>query len=511
MFCATCNLHYSEHLNFCRRCGNSLVESTDAPVTETLCCTRCGARFLRGENFCQQCGLNVNQRSQETVVGGCYGCGTPWRSGWLYCRHCGLDREQALIGAVSASGAGVSKGIGSEGIELAIEAKVLCPTCGGPIKPYSRFCEICGGGVDSTTASAERSAPPRPSVKSMEEDLQGEVESVGDEHRPSVAASGRKWNRRTKDAAGEVGGKEAPLPATARTSGPGGLNRKGRAGEVGPAERGRAIDQAPRRGQASRWKTGLLLMAIVLLGSLGWWYWPGEERTARIAEDELGGSIPEGMVLVPGGTFEMGREDGDEFERPIHQVTVSSFLLDRTEVTNLEYREYVVATGSPSPPHWLNGTYRTGEEQFPVVNITWEEARGYARWAGKRLPSEVEWEYAARGKDRRLYPWGDDWDSDRANTERGATGQVMAVGSFPGGASPFGLLDMCGNVWEWTADDLTRYDSQPTPLGAGKVIRGGAYDVPRTRATTTYRGGVPPTNRYERTGFRCAGDLPPLP
>ena len=488
MFCATCNLHYSEHLNFCRRCGNSLVESTDAPVTETLCCTRCGARFLRGENFCQQCGMNVNQRSQETVVGGCHGCGTPWRSGWLYCRHCGLDREQALIGAVSASGAGVSKGLGSEGIELVVEERITCPSCGGPIKPYSRYCESCGGSVELATALAERP---------FQEPIQEEITSPGADQRSS-AAVGRRWSRRTKDAVGE--GERGPALRP--------TNRKDREERT---ESARPIDKSQQQVQPVWWQRGLLVMGILLLGLLGWWYWQGTKTSGGETEEGLGRSIPEGMVLVPGGTFEMGREGGDEFERPIHQVTVASFLLDRTEVTNLQYREYVVATGSLAPPHWLNGTYRAGEEQFPVVNITWEEAREYAKWTGKRLPTEVEWEYAARGKDRRLYPWGDEWESDRANTERGAAGLPMAVGSFPNGASPFGLLDMCGNVWEWTLDDLTSYDNPTASLGMGKVIRGGAYDVPRTRATTTYRGVVPPANRYEKTGFRCAGDLVPRP
>ena len=108
MICAKCNLHYPDHLNFCRRCGNPLIDSTDESVVEALCCTRCGGRFIHGENFCQQCGHRLSQRSQETVVGGCYGCGTSWRSGWLYCRTCGLDRDQALMGSVSASAGGVS-------------------------------------------------------------------------------------------------------------------------------------------------------------------------------------------------------------------------------------------------------------------------------------------------------------------------------------------------------------------------------------------------------------------
>jgi formylglycine-generating enzyme required for sulfatase activity len=409
-----------------------------------------------------------------------------------------LDREQALIGAVSASGSGVSKGIGSEGVELAIEEKVSCPSCGGPIKPYSRYCEICGGSVDPGTAKPERSSQPE---ESYEEDLPEEIPSPGVSPKTDKAV-GRRWSRRTKDAVGDAVGENERGPTLLSA------NRKDREGGMGS---GRRVDESPQQRTPIWWGVGLLVTGLVLLGLFGWWYWQGTETTGGEVEEGVGRPIPEGMVLVPGGTFDMGREGGDEFERPVHQVTVASFLLDRTEVTNLQYREYVVATGSLSPPHWLNGTYRAGEEQFPVVNITWEEAREYAKWAGKRLPSEVEWEYAARGKDRRLYPWGDEWDSDRANTERGANGLPMAVGSFPDGASPFGLLDMCGNVWEWTADDLTSYDNPTASLGMGKVIRGGAYDVPRTRALTTYRGVVPPANRYDKTGFRCAGDLSPTP
>ncbi|NDC39269.1 MAG: zinc-ribbon domain-containing protein, partial [Proteobacteria bacterium] len=119
----------------------------DEPVVEAPCCTRCGARFVSGENFCQQCGCKLSQRSQETVVGGCYGCGTPWRSGWLYCRKCGLDRDQALIGPVSASAEGVSS-VATPGVDEPEEVeRVPCPSCGKEIRPYSRFCEACGGSI----------------------------------------------------------------------------------------------------------------------------------------------------------------------------------------------------------------------------------------------------------------------------------------------------------------------------------------------------------------------------
>ncbi|MBK8312597.1 MAG: zinc ribbon domain-containing protein [Acidobacteria bacterium] len=101
MFCATCNLHYPDHLNFCRRCGQPLVESSGEPVIESHCCTRCGARVVRGEHFCQQCGCKLLVKAQETVVGACYHCGALWRTGWLFCKSCGLDRDRALLAPVS--------------------------------------------------------------------------------------------------------------------------------------------------------------------------------------------------------------------------------------------------------------------------------------------------------------------------------------------------------------------------------------------------------------------------
>ena len=215
-------------------------------------------------------------------MGGCYGCGTPWRSGWLYCRHCGLDREQALIGAVSASGAGVSKGIGSEGIELPIEEKISCPNCGGPIKPYSRYCELCGGSVDPATGIPEKSPHPE---RPFQDNIPEEVASAGVGQRFEKAPGGR-WSRRTKDAGGE-GEKEAALRS---------VNRKDR---EGVAKRARPVDDPSRQEQAIWWRAGVLVVGIVLLGLLGWWYWQGTETTGGKVSEGLGRSIPEGMVLVP--------------------------------------------------------------------------------------------------------------------------------------------------------------------------------------------------------------------
>jgi formylglycine-generating enzyme required for sulfatase activity len=216
---------------------------------------------------------------------------------------------------------------------------------------------------------------------------------------------------------------------------------------------------------------------------------------------------PEGMVYVPGGQFEMGRTNGDEFERPAHSVTVEPFFMDRTEVTNQEYQRFVTATSRSAPSHWQNGQFPEAEAKLPVVNVSWDDANAYAKWANKRLPTEAEWEFAARGTDGRLYPWGNNWISSASNAGRANSGRIMEVGRFPNGASPFGALDMCGNVWEWTSSTLRSYAQGNQEIAPGKVIRGGAFDVPNDRATTTYRGVLPADKSRDKTGFRTVRSL----
>ena len=212
---------------------------------------------------------------------------------------------------------------------------------------------------------------------------------------------------------------------------------------------------------------------------------------------------PQGMVYVPGGILGMGRDGGDEFERPVHKVTVAPFFIDRTEVTNAQYQKFIFSSGHRAPSNWKDGRFPPGEAAFPVVNVSWEDALAYAKWQDKRLPTEAEWEFAARGTEGRLYPWGAEWQGQKANTREDGPGRVLPAGSFPKGASPYGVLDLSGNVWEWTASDLTSYGGDGRILAPGKVIRGGAWDVPRDRATATYRGVVQPERTYEKTGFRC--------
>lgn len=550
MICATCNLHYPDHLNYCRRCGNPLIDSTDQPVIEALCCTRCGARFVAGENFCQQCGYRLSHRSQETVVGGCYGCGTPWRSGWLYCRKCGLDRDQALMGPLSASAGGVlpvkplqTSGDLEDDEEVDGESlgRIPCPACEVAIKPYSRFCEACGASIApysrpiSTVLSTDdkpgKATDARIPTESPIEPRDNEKAppashlTAGAQAVESPAAATESTLSVDPNSTRRAEPKRVPTEAAPRPgfvvpvgshSGKGG--RKPKSDDVGPNGKGKNRES----GNAAWQAFGVVSVVIIILGLLfSWWMMgrpPGESAgRSGSTPDGAGnpdngssrtsaGPAPEGMVFVPGGLLQRGRADGDRYEGPVREIRVDPFFIDRVEVTNESYRRYVQATGATPPGHWVNGMYPDGQSQLPVVNVSWYDARGFAEWAGKRLPSEVEWEYAARGADGRLYPWGDDWKSDgtiRANAGDAGNGRIVNVGSYPTGESPFGVLDLSGNVWEWTSDKLLSYADGSTALAAGRVIRGGAFDVAPQQATATYRGILPAEKGFDKTGFRC--------
>jgi formylglycine-generating enzyme required for sulfatase activity len=229
------------------------------------------------------------------------------------------------------------------------------------------------------------------------------------------------------------------------------------------------------------------------------------------------GGPPPGMVHVPGGTFQMG-SDFEQFEKPPHDVTVAPFYMDEHEVMCEEYAAFVRATGHRPPPSWKGGSIPEGRARFPVTGVDWDDAVAYARWAGKRLPTEAEWEFAARGTDGRRYPWGDEWRADATNVKDSrqagaANASLTEVMKHAHGVSPFGVHDMSGNAWEWTATDFGIYPGGDPSLmenqTAGKVIRGGCYLTGLDKATTTYRGKWPPRGKtYEQTGFRCVMDAP---
>jgi formylglycine-generating enzyme len=211
-------------------------------------------------------------------------------------------------------------------------------------------------------------------------------------------------------------------------------------------------------------------------------------------------------ILIPGGEFRMGDSQGKD--RPVHTVQIDSFYIDKYELTNAEYRVYLQQTGKPEPKYW-NSTKFNGDDQ-PVVGVAWEEAMGYCRWTGKRLPTEAEWELAARGRDGTLFPWGDVQSIVATNTRESKEGRPLPVGSFATGKSNYGLYDMSGNVWEWCYDwyEKDYYADSPygnprgPDSGKEKVIRGGGWNI--SIVDMAFRKRVKSDQQYSSLGFRCA-------
>ena len=229
------------------------------------------------------------------------------------------------------------------------------------------------------------------------------------------------------------------------------------------------------------------------------------------------GAIMDEMVTIPAGPFIRGTENGGFDEQPKRTIHLDAFSIDRYEVTNHQYQQFVLATGHRKPGlparYAKSGGKMKGVNQ-PVVYVSWDDASEYCRWKGKRLPTEAEWEKAMRGADGRLWPWGDKEQSNGANWARVQDGYEVSasVGSFQTDRSPYGIMDGAGNVIEWVGDwyDETYYKSSPEQnppspeYGTYRVLRGGSYTTTGGDVRITSRSKMMPDFRDETIGFRCA-------
>ena len=257
------------------------------------------------------------------------------------------------------------------------------------------------------------------------------------------------------------------------------------------------------------------------------------------------------LVFVPDGDFTMG-SDSSSFanERPVHTVSLDSYWIDQTEVTNAMFGVFVDQTGYQTDAERTGSSNvfspDTGNEtiqgadwrhplgpdssvsdlgEHPVVHVSWNDAQAYCEWAGRRLPTEAEWEKAARGTDGWTFPWGNDFDGIRLNSADVNLGGVLGnssfddgfqftspVGTYPSGASPYGALDMAGNVWEWVNDwvDEAYYQDSPSANPSGpasgeyRIVRGGSWHEPEEGLRAAYRGWAGPADTDITLGFRCA-------
>jgi iron(II)-dependent oxidoreductase len=234
--------------------------------------------------------------------------------------------------------------------------------------------------------------------------------------------------------------------------------------------------------------------------------------------------VPGGMVLVPAGSFLMGsdprkdRAAGPQ-EQPQHEVYLDPFRIDRFEVSNVEYLRFVLGTGADWPKFWRENPFPEKAALHPVINVSWHEADAFCRWAGKRLPTEAEWEKAARGGDGRIFPWGNEpagWIKSNIahpGSKRGFKYPPLAnINRYDKGASPYGVYQMAGNVSEWVSDwfdpEYYRHGHDKNPQGPTtgelKVFRGGSWNEdPEVARSAGRNGGLPDRESY-LTGFRCA-------
>ena len=221
------------------------------------------------------------------------------------------------------------------------------------------------------------------------------------------------------------------------------------------------------------------------------------------------------LIFISGGEFTMGSDDYSD-ERPAHRVQLDSFWIGRNEITNRMYRQFQLATNH-RPSDFANDKLYNADDQ-PIVGVDYSDASAYCEWAGGRLPTEAEWEYAARGTDNRTYPWGNEKpDTDRAvyGLVYGKGGSAVAVGTAPGDVSPFGVHDMAGNVLEWCSDWAGPYESDSVgpvsnPQGSGqgnhRIMRGGCWFYQETSLRATARFFTVPHQKVSFGGFRLVVD-----
>jgi formylglycine-generating enzyme required for sulfatase activity len=263
---------------------------------------------------------------------------------------------------------------------------------------------------------------------------------------------------------------------------------------------------------------GLAIYTLIIIGAI---YLTVEFKPVGSYPIDLTDKFGIKMKLIPSGEYIMGRLYLFPEEQPVHLVYLHSFYMDVYEVTNAAYQSCVDDGGCSLPlveyshtrPDYFNNPQFSN---YPVIYVTWPQAETFCKWRGARLPTEAEWEKAARGADNRSYSWGSDLDCSKVNYNA-CSDDTSEVGSYEQGISPYGLYDMSGNVWEWVSDwrSETYYEISPyvNPKGPRiemyKVLRGGSWNGYYAYLNVTYRGRDNPVNATNHYGFRCAKDAKP--
>jgi serine/threonine-protein kinase len=281
------------------------------------------------------------------------------------------------------------------------------------------------------------------------------------------------------------------------------------------------VSMAPKKSSALPIVLVVLLVLLIGGGVGGYLLLKSKNTTGPTAgpgKTNDPGEVPikADLINIPAGAFQMGKNDGLPQESPAHKITLTPFSMDKTEVTNAEYAQFVRDANHQPPEHWGGIKPPVGEDSLPVSNITYDDAQAFATWRSKRdkvtyrLPTDEEWEYAARNGDKgNLYPWGNTWQSGRSATVEAGVGKAQPVGSYREGGNQWGIQDLIGNVWEFTSSKASVYPGNPAKLPDQLkdwvVVRGGSFqssakgDKP---ISSTYRDWVAPNYKSVTLGFR---------
>ena len=261
-----------------------------------------------------------------------------------------------------------------------------------------------------------------------------------------------------------------------------------------------------------------LLVVLLIGGGVGGYFILRSKVVPAPPVKPTGPNVPDvvnkpNLIDIPGGAFQMGRNDSLPTEEPAHELTIKPFSMDKNEVTNAEYTRFVREANYAPPQQWGSVTAPVGQELLPVSNVSYDDAVAFAEWRSKRdgvtyrLPTEEEWEYAARNGDKEnLYPWGNAWAPGRAATQEAGVGKEQPVGTYPQGGNRWGVQDLIGNVWEWTSSKASLYPGSPLKLPDVQkgwiVARGGGYSSSADKVSATKRDWFAPNYKNAVLGFR---------
>jgi formylglycine-generating enzyme required for sulfatase activity len=278
-------------------------------------------------------------------------------------------------------------------------------------------------------------------------------------------------------------------------------------------------DKTPR--SLSSWKGAAIVTAVLscLLGLPAWMGWSLAGTASSAAPNPSAGAATDEveLVLIPAGEFTMGHK-GNYDTLPVRRLNSPAFHIDKYEVTNKRYKRFIDATGYTVPWSqdpavaayvwdWQKRVYPEGKGDDPVVLVNWEDAQAFCRWAGKRLPTEAEWEKAARGANGKDYSWGNDWANGKANTLESGLKQTAPAGAFKEDVSEYGVHDLAGNVSEWVEEWFAPYPGNPMTSyeerNKYRVLRGGSWDYAHSIANGHHRQYALPRSQMTAIGFRC--------